>query len=212
MKLTMLKKIAIAAAVILMSVSTTACKPGSSSNVSIDGLNYNVEFVGGNVLLSMTLTTVQIDGGITLPIPKYPHSSLQVGPDFLSNGTLIVLTINAADFLGSNGNFFDPHRLPDGRPLPAVAAGELPAIAVQIPKLFNTVFYVGPKVIGFFVPFKLGANADAILTFRFNDNNNKPIGILALVGAVTQGYQSGVLYMMRADLMGIIKGDGSSPL
>lgn len=205
MKLTMLKKIAIALGVIVMTASTTACNSGSNgSNVAIDGMTYGVEFTGGNLILSMVLANVAVDGGVVIPIPKYPHSSLQVGPDFLSNGTLIVLTIAATDFIGTNGKYYDPHSLPDGRPLPAVAAGQLPSIAIEIPKLMHTVFYVGPQVIGFFVPFKL-ASVDAVLTFRFNDKAGKPIGIVALVGAKTPGLVSGVLAMMRADLMGIIK-------
>jgi hypothetical protein len=185
----------------------TACVGGKGgANPEIAGMNYNVEFVGGNVILSMVLANIHIDGGLVIPIPKYPNSSLQVGPDFLSDGTLLVLTVNGTDFLGSGGATFDPQKLPDGRALPAVAKGEMPSVALQIPKLMNTVFYIGPQVIGFFVPFKLQIAGDAILTFRFYDKNNKAIGILGLIGAVTPGLQSGVLAMMRADLMGIIGG------
>lgn len=204
-KLTMLKKVTIAVAAVFMSMSMTACVGGGAGNVKIDGITGpDVEFTGGNVILSMVFNNVQIDGGAVIPIPKYPHSSLQVSPDFMSSGTLLVLTINAADFIGANGKFFNPTQLPDGRPLPAVASGNLPAVAVQIPQLFNTVLYVGPSVIGFFVPFKLSIAGDAIVTFRFSNKEGKNIGILALVGAQSQGLMSGVLALMNSNLLGII--------
>lgn len=202
----MLKKVAIVASAIFMTTSMTACVGGGGAgNPEIAGMNYNVEFVGGNVILSMVLSTIHIDGGAVIPIPKYPNSSLQVGPDFLSDGTLLVLTIASADFIKSNGAYFDPHKLPDGRALPAVASGQLPSVALQVPQLMNTVLYVGPQVIGFFVPFKLNVGSDLILSFRFYKKDGSAAGIIGLVGAVTPGYQSGVLAMMRADLMGIIK-------
>ncbi|MCO5142472.1 MAG: hypothetical protein M9962_05210 [Oligoflexia bacterium] len=208
-----LKKTAILGLAVVMAVTLSACGGKGGVNPSIDGVEGpNVELVNGRLVLSMVFKNVSIDGGATIPIPKYPNSSVQVGPDFQSAGTLLVLTVSVTDFLGDKGAAFDPQTLPGGRPLPSVASGVMPAIAIQVPQLFNTVFYVGPEVIGFFVPFKLLDLQGAILTFRFHNTANEPIGILALVGSDTKGKNAGILAMMRADLMGIIKKPSSSTL
>ena len=214
MKPNNIKTIAMAGLLALTPVAFTGCGgSGSGLNPQIAGVTGpNVEFVGGRVMLSMVLQNVSIDGGATIPIPKYPNSSLQVGPDFQSSGTLIMLTVSAADFLGTGTQGLDPQSLPGGRPLPSVAAGALPAIALQVPKLANMVFYVGPQVMGFFVPFNKLDLAGSILTFRFHNSAGEAVGILGLVGSDQNGANAGILAMMRADLMGILPKPSNSTL
>ena len=213
MKFIHAKKIVTACLAVVMAAALTACGgSGSGSNPTIDGIDGpHVEFTNGMIMLSMVFKNIHIDGGATIPIKKYPNSSLQVGPDFQTDGTLLTLTVSAPDFLGNQGQGLDPQKLPDGRPLPSVAQGQLPAIALQVPKLNNAVFYVGPTVIGFFVPFSLDLGG-GIVTFRFYNNENKPVGTLSLVGAAAGSNQkSGLLALLSADLMGIIhKKAGSS--
>lgn len=201
-----MKKLTSAVMAVVLAAALTACGgSGSGQNPTINGMTGpDIEMVNGKLLLSMTFQNVFVDGGVTIPIPKYPGSSLQVGPDFQSNGTLLVLTISVPDFLGNQGQGLDPQTLPGGRPLPGVAAGNMPAVALQIKQLFNTVLYVGPQVIGFFVPFKKLDMGGSIVTFRFYDKESKPVGLLSLVGADQSGANAGVLAMMRADLLGII--------
>lgn len=207
-----MKKAMLSAFAVVMAVTLTACGGnGGGINPKIEGVTGpDVEFANGRVMLTMVLNNVVIDGGATIPIPKYPGSSLQVGPDFQSNGTLIMLTINAADFLGNKGQGMDPQALPGGRPLPSVAAGALPAVALRVPQLYNMVFYVGPEVLGFFVPFKKLDLAGSIITFRFHNKEGAPVGIVGLVGSDQNGENAGILAMMRADLLGIIKGNKST--
>lgn len=208
MKVVQLKKIAIASLAVLMAATTlTGCGgTGAGVNTKIDGITGpDVEVVNGRVVLSMVFNNVAIEGGATIPIPKYPNSSVQVGPDFQSAGTLLTLTVNVTDFLGDRGTMFDPQTLPGGRPLPSVASGSLPAVAVQIPQLFNSVFYVGPEVIGFFVPYSKLDLAGSMVTFRFYNKAGESVGILSLVGQDTNKQNAGILALMRADLLGIIK-------
>jgi hypothetical protein len=214
MKFVQLKKMAVAGLAMAMAVSLTGCGgSGSGVNPTIDGITGpNVELVNGRLILSMVFNNVSIDGGATIPVPKYPNSSVQVGPDFQSAGTLLVLTVSVTDFLGNKGAGLNPQALPGGRPLPSVAAGALPAIAIQVPQLFNSVFYVGPEVLGFFVPFQQLDLAGSILTFRFHNKAGEPIGILGLVGSDAAGKNAGILAMMRADLLGIIKKPSASTL
>lgn len=199
---------------VLVAISFTACGGrGSGLNPEIAGVTGpDVELVNGRLMLSMVFNNVSVDGGATIPIPKYPNSSVQIGPDFQSAGTLLVLTISTTDFLGDKGASLNPQALPGGRPLPSVAAGVMPAIALQIPQLFNTVLYVGPEIIGFFVPFKKLDLAGSILSFRFYNKGGDPVGILSLVGSDAAGLNAGILAMMRADLLGILKAPSAAKL
>ena len=185
-------------------VTLSSCGGSSSgSNPTIDGVDGpNVSYVNGTVILSMTFQNIVIDGGATIPIPKYPNSTIQVGPDFQSGGTLLSLTVNASDFLGNQGKGLDPQTLPGGRALPGVAAGSLPAIAVQIPKLANTVLYFGPEVIGFFVPFNKLDLAGSIITYRFHNSAGEAVGNISLVGSDANGANGGLVLWMEPSLHG----------
>lgn len=214
MNMMKMKKLAMASLATVMAIGLSGCGgTGTGVNTEIAGIvGPDVEVVNGRLVLSMVFKDLAIDGGATIPIPKYPNSSVQVGPDFQSAGTLLVLTVGVTDFLGDKGQAFNPQTLPGGRPLPSVASGSMPAVALQIPQLFNTVFYVGPEVIGFFVPFNQLDLQGAMLSFRFHNKAGEAIGILALVGADTAGQNAGILAMMRADLLGILKKPSSSTL
>ena len=201
-----LKKLKITCLSVLVAVALSSCGgTGSNGNPIISGvLGPNVSFVNGLIILSMTFQNINLAGGATLPIPGYPNSSVQVGPDFQSAGTLLVLTVSAKDVIGNAGVLLPSQTLPGGRPLPSVAAGVMPALAIQIPALFNTVLYIGPSILGFFVPVG-GLNlAGSIVSFRFNDVNGNPAGILSIVGTDSAGANSGILAMMDLNLLGVL--------
>ena len=214
MKFVQLKNMKAMGLAVVAAITLSACGgTGAGVNPSIDGIvGPDVELVNGRLVLSMVFKNLQIDGGATIPIPKYPNSSVQVGPDFQSAGTLLVLTVSVTDFLGDKGTFFNPQTLPGGRPVPSVASGSLPAVAIQVPQLFNSVFYVGPQVLGFFVPFNKLDLAGSILTFRFHNKAGEAVGILGLVGSDSTGKNAGILAMIRADLIGILKKPSASTL
>lgn len=214
MKFVQLKNMKAMGLAVIAAITLSACGgTGAGVNPSIDGVvGPDVELVNGRLVLSMVFKNLQIDGGATIPIPKYPNSSVQVGPDFQSAGTLLVLTVSVTDFLGDKGTFFNPQTLPGGRPVPSVASGSLPAVAIQVPQLFNSVFYVGPQVLGFFVPFNKLDLAGSILTFRFHNKAGEAVGILGLVGSDSTGKNAGILAMIRADLIGILKKPSASTL
>lgn len=214
MKFVQLKKYTGAGLAVLMAITLSACGgKGTGQNTEIAGIGGpDVEVVNGRLVLSMVFKDIQIDGGATIPIPKYPNSSIQVGPDFQSSGTLLVLTVSVTDFLGDKGTMFDPQTLPGGRLIPGIAAGVVPAVAIQVPKLMNMVFYVGPQVIGAFMPFKKLDMQGAIVSFRFYNKAGEPVGMLSLVGQDAQGLNGGILAMIRADLAGILKKPSASTM
>jgi hypothetical protein len=193
------KAIVLSLAVML---SASACGSGSGAgagkNPVISGISGpTATFVNNDFILSMTLANVSIDAGLTVPIPHMPNSSIQVGPDLQSNGMLISVSLNVTDLQGliKGVDFINPQTLPGGRPLPGVSAGEIPAIAVQVPKWDNMVFYVGTTVFGVFVPVKLGIQND-IATFRFYDTKGDDVGDLSIVGEDSTGANSGILLLI----------------
>lgn len=201
----MIRKLKPLYAIFAGALALTGCGgSGTGTNPTISGVSGpNVSFVNNDVVVSMVLENVSLDGGATIPIPKYPNSSFEIAPDFQSGGTLLSLTISATDFLGNQGAGLNPQTLPGGRALPGVAAGSLPAIAVQIPKLDNAVLYLGPSVIGVFVPVKLPNIDGAIVTYRFYNTANAAVGNISVVGPDTSGANSGILAMMDPALLGI---------
>jgi hypothetical protein len=185
---------------IALAVAATGCGKGSNKNIKIDGVDGpRVNFVDGKLTLAVVLKGLQIDYGIRIPIPKMPDSYLEVGPDFQSNGYMINIGIDPEDVKALAGdaiNQLDPTALPGGRPLPGVAAGELPGMAIQVPKWHDLVFYVGASLFGVFVPVNLPWQ-NYIGTFRFYDGANDPIGNISVVGKDTSGANSGFLLLIN---------------
>lgn len=194
-------KLWIAALATIFSFSLVGCGgAGGGLNPEIAGVDGpNVEMIDGRFIMSMTFENISFDGGLTLPIPKYPNSSLAIGPDFESDGMLIVFTVAIEDFVNINDRFMDPQTLPGGRPLPGVAAGQLPALALKVPEVLDSVFYVGPKVLGLFVPFKRLDLKGGILTFRFHDTDGVRVGNISLVGQDQNKDNAGLLMLVNVD-------------
>jgi len=206
MKFVQFKKYTGAGLAALMAITLSACGGSSTGqNTVIAGITGpDMEVVNGRLILSMVFQNVAINAGATIPIPKYPNSSIQIGPDFQSAGTLLVLTIAVSDFLSDKGTFFNPQTLPGGRPVPGIAAGVVPAIAIQVPQLMNMVLYVGPAVIGVFVPFAKLNMQGAIVSFRFYNKAGAAVGMLSLVGSDAAGQNAGILTLIQANLAGIL--------
>lgn len=189
------------AVALLLSFGLVGCGGATGGvNPEIAGVKGpTVELVDGRFLLSMAFTGLAVDAGVTIPIPNYPNSSLSLGPDFETDGMLVVLTVSVADFVNIGDRGADPQKLPGGRPLPGVAAGQLPAIALRVPELMNSVLYVGPKVLGFFVPFKKLDLAGQILTFRFHDKAGVRVGNISVVGQDENKQNGGLLVLINID-------------
>jgi hypothetical protein len=187
---------ATAVAVTLLMVS--GCNSNNGSN------NWAIETVdgphlayGNNVFtVYATFETLEISGGLTVPIPNMPNSSLELTPS-ANGGTLVSGTISAADVAALAGTtVIPPSQLPGGRPLPGVPAGSLPAIAVTVPQLDNITFYIGPQVFGLFAPVTFDLN-QIIGTFDFYDDSSKLVGQISVVGEDANKANSGFLLMLN---------------
>jgi len=179
-------------------ITASGCGRGQNKNPAIQGVNGpNVNFINDTLTFSMTIQNLNIDQGLRLPVPHMPHSYLEVGPDFQSNGFLISIGLASADLKAlAKVDTLDPTTLPGGRPLPGVIAGNLPGIAVTVPKWDNVVFYVGPKVFGIFVPVKLPIQ-NYVATFRFYDGAGDQVGNISVVGEDDKKLNSGILLLIN---------------
>jgi hypothetical protein len=188
-------------AVVSLSVLALAsgCGKGSGKNPTISGVTGpNVSYVNGQFTMSLVLTDLNLDGGGTLPIPHMPNSYLEISPDLQSTGTLVQVGISPVDLAALTGggvNLLPPADLPGGRALPGVSGGQLPAVAVQVPKWDNITFYVGPEIFGLFVPVNLGL-AGYEATFRFYDTSGNDIGNISVVGEDTTKANAGFLVLI----------------
>lgn len=194
-----MRAIAIAVSTMLVAVAS-GCGKGSSKNIKIDGVDGpKVNFVDNKLTMAVVLKNVQLDVGARIPVPHMPNSYLEMGPDFQSNGLMINVGVDANDvkaLAGNSSNLLDPTTLPGGRPLPGVALGQLPGMAIQVPKLENLVFYAGPEVFGVFVPVRLPWK-DYMGTFRFYDGSGDQIGNISIVGTDAQDKNSGFLLLVN---------------
>jgi hypothetical protein len=188
-------------------VTGASCKGGNGQNVQVAGIKGpTVTMVDNKFLMSIVFETVDFDGGVRIPLhpQKMPNSYIEVGPDFASNGLLMVLAVDVADIAVLTGGAIvplDPLTLPGGRPLPGVSQGFLPGIAVTVPKWKNTAFYVGKSVFGAFIPLPIPLS-QIVGTFRFYDGHGNRVGNLSVVGKDEAGKNSGLLVLI--DLKGVV--------
>jgi hypothetical protein len=192
------------ASLLAVALAVSACGTGTNgggknSNPTIPGVTGpTVTYLNGNFTMSVVIQNVAVSAGVTVPIPHMPNSSIEVGPDLQTNGLLLSTTLSSADLTGlANGSvaLLNPTELPGGRPLPGVAAGNMPAIAVTVPKWDNMVFYVGPTIFGTFVPVNLGLQG-YIATFNLYDPTGKDIGQISIVGEDSSKTNGGFLILI----------------
>jgi hypothetical protein len=183
----------------VLATSCGSCKEGDecgTSNLEVPGIQGpHMSLNGDNVLISMVIEAIELEGGLRYGIPKYPKSYIEISPDLESNGTLMAISVSLDDIFGGGLNQLDPQRLPGGRALPGVKSGALPAVAFSIEKFHGMAFYIGPEVFGVFVPLGLGIE-NGIVTARYYVNG-KNAGLLSIVGKDTNGENSGLLLMLN---------------
>ena len=188
-----------AVAMFAMMALASGCGKGSTKNPVIGGIDGpRVSLLDGRFIMTVIFKDLALDVGGRYEIPKMPNSYVELGPDFQSNGLLLSAGLSVADIQALSGNAFellDPLTLPGGRPLPGVADGYLPGIAVAIPKLKNMVVYIGPNVFGTFVPVNLPLQS-VMASYRFYDGAGDRLGTISLVGQDTAHENSGFLLLI----------------
>lgn len=173
--------------------------PTTGTNTwSIEGVDGPTLTFSNNVAtIYATFTQLSVSAGATIPIPNMPNSSIEVAPNVQGGGVLLQATISAADVAKLAGaNLLPPQELPGGRPLPGVAGGTMPSLAVQVPALDNITFYIGANVFGLFVPVGNFSTDQIIGTFQYYDQTNNLMGDISVVGEDANGKNSGFLLLI----------------
>jgi hypothetical protein len=168
---------------------------GLVRNVTIPGVTGPVvNLENDQVLISLVAKNVSFAGGARISIPKYPNSYIEISPDLESSGTIFAVNIARADFTNRNPGEFTPAKLPGGRAIPGVINGSLPAVAFNLVNFHDVTVYLGPKVLGIFIPANLKIGS-TIFTYR-HYMGSKRVGNLSVVGPDIKGKNSGVLLLL----------------
>lgn len=171
----------------------TGCGSRSASGDGIAGVvsKYQFNIKDGRAILSVTFPSAGIEAGARIPLTRPSGAFIELTPDFESGGTLFVLSTPLAS-LGGNG--LPVIGLPDGRPLPGVRNGRLPATAANLPVFGSTYMYMGSDVFGLFIPFGLGS-LPLTVTVRIRDDKGNLLGTLAAIPKGSTGAVSGILFL-----------------
>jgi hypothetical protein len=156
-----------------------------------------VNVLDGKILLSVGLEKIDIPAGVTLPIPKLPNSDITIGPRW-DGGTLIQIVFDPSDIKSEYFSVVPREVLPDGRPFPFLAGGELPALAINVPAAFDMTFYGSRKLFGFFIPVKLPKEFYADIHYRIKING-KNIGVVSLIHPNDRGEGSGFVLLLSME-------------
>src|SRR5690606_9139597 len=116
----------------------------------------------------------------------------------LEGGSLIQVVFDLKDIESDDFQVVPPELLPDGRPFPFIAGGELPALAFHIPRAFDMTFYASKKVFGFFLPIKIPSDFQLNIPFRLKVNG-KNVGIISAIGNNPQGHGSGLVLLLTLE-------------
>jgi len=186
---TMSKKLLTIITLLGLSLVSVSCGEG---NVTIPGVQGpNVTLLEDNIVVSMVLEDVALLAGATYKVPKYNNSYIGLNPNLEGPGAVLTATVSLDDIFSADVQQLDPKTLPGGRMIPGVAAGALPAVAFKIEeKLGNTVFYVGPKVFGMWIPLPKFELYGFAWTKSFTAGS-KRVGNISLFGKDQTGDNSG---------------------
>ncbi|MCO4753502.1 MAG: hypothetical protein KC478_03425 [Bacteriovoracaceae bacterium] len=160
----------------------------------VDGPKLNVQ--NGQIVLAIGLENVSLPAGISMALPKMRHSSATITPAQFG-GTLIKVAFDPRDVESDDFRVVPAETLPDGRPFPFTMDGTIPALALNVPKLLDTTFYVSNAVFGFFIPISMpdSMNIPFDIPFRLKING-KQVGIVSYIRENFDGEGSGVVLML----------------
>lgn len=174
---------------LIISLFFTSC--GSQTDMAkipgVDGPFFNVQ--DGKILLTIGFENLNIDQGLTLPIPRLKNSDFSVVPR-LEGGTLFQVGLDPKDFESDDFRVVPSTTLPDGRPFPFTVDGTLPALAVNTPRFLDSTFYLSKDVFGFFIPVKYPLDVSAFTRIKIN---GQQVGLATIIKPNPSGTGSGVM-------------------
>jgi hypothetical protein len=185
--------------IVLALAMFSACgKQSIEEKTDIPGIHrFQLQIANGNASLAVAFESLETDAGAVIPLQRPRGASIEIGPDFQSNGTLFKISVPLAS-LFDGGNGLQQAGLPDGRPIPFIRDGHLGAIAVNLPVFGTTYFYLANDVFGMFIPANL-PDFPLMISTKIRDDRGNVLGILAGIPRGSVGAVSGILFLFPID-------------
>jgi len=190
------KRLRFVAATIGLLVVATSCGKGKGS---IPGLkNFYAGILEARLYVSFVSTTLTWDGGLTLPVPGLPDSSVSFAPDLESAGTVFQFQAPLSSIVNA-GKPLPLSGLPDGRPLPDVRTGQLPRWDFTV-KNVTLSAYLSNDAFGLFVPLTFRSKDGKSLIFpvsvKIEDDRGNVLGRAHAIPSNIQSTGSGALVLL----------------
>lgn len=177
----------------------TSCgnQPAGLPNIpGVQGPIFNV--VDGKVMITFNFLTLGSNFGGRIPLPKAKNSFVEITPNIIDGGTTAQFILDVDD-LGSSGlGAQDPTTLPDGRPLPGIPGGQLPAYAFHVHEILDSTFYYNTNLFGFFTPISK-LDTRGLSAYYKVVIKEKDAGLLGIVPSDENGENAGFTLFLKLD-------------
>lgn len=179
----------------------TSCgnQPTGLPNIpNVQGPIFNV--VDGQVMITFNFLKLNSNFGGKIPLPKTKNSSVEITPNIIDGGTTAQFLLDVEDLRSAGLGVVDPVTLPDGRTIPGVPGGKLPALAVNVHEILDTTFYFNTSLFGMFIPIN-GLNTAGLSAYYKVVIKEQDAGLLGLVSSDAQGENAGFTLFLRLDTL-----------
>lgn len=192
------RKLSLLAALLYFYTLSGCSNKSASGDAGLDGVGkFTYAVVNGRASLSVVFDKIHIDQGVTIPLARPAGAFIEMGPDFLTMGTLFMISVPVASLFQGNGDLTQIG-LPDGRPIPGVKNGTLGALVANLPLLGNVFLYIGSDVFGIFFPIKL-PDLPVMVTVKIRDEKGNLLGVLSGIPKGSRGSISGALFLFPVE-------------
>lgn len=179
----------------------TSCgnQPQGLPNIpGVQGPLFNV--VDGQVMITFNFLTLNSNFGGRLPLPKTKNSFVEITPNIIDGGTTAQFLLDVEDLRSAGLGMSDPTTLPDGRPLPGIAGGELPAAAIHVHQILDSTLYFNSNLFGLFIPINK-LNTQGLSAYYKVVIKNQDAGLLGIVPSDENGENAGFTLFLKLDTL-----------
>lgn len=179
----------------------TSCgnQPQGLPNIpGVQGPLFNV--VDGQVMITFNFLTLNSNFGGRLPLPKTKNSFVEITPNIIDGGTTAQFLLDVEDLRSAGLGMSDPTTLPDGRPLPGIPGGELPAAAIHVHQILDSTLYFNSNLFGLFIPINK-LNTQGLSAYYKVVIKNQDAGLLGIVPSDENGENAGFTLFLKLDTL-----------
>ena len=171
---------------------------GLPSIPGVQGPLFNV--VDGQVMVTFNFLTLNSNFGGRIPLPKTKNSFVEITPNIIDGGTTAQFLLDVEDLRSAGLGMSDPTTLPDGRALPGIPGGTLPAIAVNVHQILDSTLYFNSNLFGLYIPIhKL--NTQGLSAYYKVVIKNQDAGLLGIVPSDANGENAGFTLFLKLDTL-----------